>query len=469
MNQHTIQKPVTVKGIGLHTGKLVSMSFQPAPPNHGIKFQRIDLDDHPVIPADVSQVVSTNRGTTIQSGKASVSTIEHTLSAITGSGIDNILIQIDGPEAPIMDGSSAPILEKLLEAGLVEQDASRDYFEITAPIQYRDEATGSELLALPADDFQLTALIDFQSPVLGHQYASIEDFSDYRQHIAPCRTFVFLHELEQLLDQNLIKGGDVDNAVVIVDRLLESEDLERLAKRLEKPNIRVEREGVLDLTTLRFGNEPARHKLLDMIGDLTLVGKPIKGRIVATKPGHTVNVEFARILKKKYLEQRKLNGVPIYDPSADPVYDSRQIATMLPHRYPFLLIDKIIELTGTHVIGVKNVTFNEHFFQGHFPDNPVFPGVLQIEAMAQTGGILALSMQENPHEWDTYFLKIDNARFKRKVVPGDTLLFKMELMGPIRRGIVQMKGTAYVGTKVASEADLTAQIVQRKPEESLSH
>ena len=466
MNQYTIRNTASVEGIGLHTGKMVSMSFLPAPPNHGIKFQRIDLEGQPVISADVGQVVSTNRGTTIRLGDASVSTIEHTLSALTGCGIDNVLIQINGPEAPIMDGSSAPILEKLLDAGLEEQDAEREYFEVTVPIQYRDEETGTELLALPAEDFQLTALIDFQSPVLGHQYASLENLADYRQHIAPCRTFVFLHELEQLLDQNLIKGGDVDNAVVIVDRLLDPDDLKRLAERLEKPHIRVEREGVLDLTTLRFGNEPARHKLLDMIGDLTLVGKPIKGRIVATKPGHTANVEFAKILRKHYLDQRKLRGLPIYDPAEKPVYDSQQIAGMLPHRYPFLLIDKIIELSDKHVVGVKNVTFNEQFFQGHFPDNPVFPGVLQIEAMAQTGGILALSMQDNPSEWDTYFLKIDNARFKRKVVPGDTLLFKMELTGPIRRGIVQMKGTAYVGTNVASEADLTAQIVHRQPEEN---
>lgn len=465
MNQHTIQKENSLEGIGLHTGKKVRMTFKPAKTNHGVKFQRVDLENKPVIPADVNQVVSTNRGTTIKTGEASVSTVEHTLSALMGLGIDNVLIEIDGPEAPIMDGSSAQILAALQEAGRQEQDVERDFFEVTEPISYRDEKTGTELLALPASDFHVTTLIDFDSPVLGHQYASLENLSDYGKEVAPCRTFVFLHELEQLLDQNLIKGGDLDNAIVIVDRLLDPDDLKRLAERLGKSDIRVEKEGVLNTTNLHFENEPARHKLLDIIGDLALLGRPIKGRIVATKPGHTANVEFAKILKRRYVEQRKLKGLPRYDPNQEPIYDTMQIAGMLPHRYPFLLIDKIIELSDTHVVGVKNITFNENFFQGHFPGNPIFPGVLQIEAMAQTGGILALSMQEKPNEWDTYFLKIDNAKFKQKVVPGDTLLFKMVLTSPIRRGIVQMKATAYVGNRLVSEAELTAQIVRRTPAE----
>lgn len=461
MKQRTIEKAVSVHGVGLHTGQEVTLTFAPAPENHGYKFQRIDLDGHPIVNADISRVVSTQRGTVIKSGEAQVSTIEHVLSALSGLQIDNVLLTLDGPEVPIMDGSAAAFVEALIQAGVQEQKEDRDYFEVEEPITYRDESTGTELIALPADHFEITTMIDFNSKVLGQQYATLTSLADYAEQIAPSRTFVFLHELEYLFDQNLIRGGDLDNAIVIADRPIDQVELDSLASKLGKPSVRVDSEGILNTLDLHFKNEPARHKLLDVIGDIALLGKPIQGRILATKPGHKANVEFTRILRKHYLEQRKLKGKPKYDPDTPPLFDTVAIARWLPHRYPFLLIDKIIELSDKHVVGVKNVTFNETFFQGHFPDNPVMPGVLQFEALAQTGGILALSTVEDPGNWDTYFLKIDNGKFKYKVVPGDTLILKMELLAPIRRGIVQMKGTAYVGNKIVSEAELTAQIVKR--------
>jgi len=462
MKQRTLARPVSISGIGLHTGKLVTMTFHPAPVHHGYKFKRVDLEGEPVIPADVSQVIATNRGTTLSAGgEARVSTVEHTLAALVGMGIDNALIEIDGPEAPIVDGSARQFTELLESAGILSQEEDREYLEIRENIAFRDEGTGSELLAFPSDKFEVTTLIDFNSPVLGQQFAALEDIESFKEQIAPARTFVFVHELELLLQQGLIKGGDLDNAIVIADRQYETEELDRLARKLGKPAIKVDKEGVLNTTDLRFRNEPARHKLLDVIGDLALVGRPIRGKIVATKPGHSVNLEFARLLKKHLLEQRKLKGLPRYDPDQPPVYGHAEIIRRLPHRHPFLLVDKIIEIGPCHVVGVKSVTFSEPWFPGHFPDNPIMPGVLQIEAMAQTGGILALHQTPEDERWDTFFLKIDNARFKSFVVPGDTLLIKMELLAPIRRGIVQMQGTAFVGNRIVSEAELTAQIVKR--------
>lgn len=461
MKQHTIKEPVSLTGIGLHTGQQATLTFNPAPEDHGFKFQRIDLENQPVLSADINRVISTDRGTTIQVNDATVSTVEHVLSALCGLQIDNVLIMIDGPEAPILDGSAAEYVKALKAAGIQEQNADRQFFEIEEPIAYRDEKTGAELIALPADHFEVTTMIDFKSEVLGQQYATLTGLEDYETEIAPCRTFVFLHEVQALLERNLIKGGSLNNAVVISNRPVAEDELKNLAAKLGVEAIPVTQEGILNADKLYFKNEPARHKLLDVIGDMALLGAPVKGRIIATKPGHAANVEFTKLLKKKSVEQRKLGAKPKYDPDATPLMDSVQVAQWLPHRYPFLLVDKIIELSDHHVVGVKNVTFNEYFFQGHFPNNPVMPGVLQIEAMAQTGGILALSTVEDPGNWDTYFLKIENAKFKQKVVPGDTVLFKMELLAPIRRGICQMAATAYVGNKIVSEAELTAQIVKR--------
>jgi UDP-3-O-[3-hydroxymyristoyl] N-acetylglucosamine deacetylase/3-hydroxyacyl-[acyl-carrier-protein] dehydratase len=461
MNQTSLQNPISIHGVGLHSGKQVTLTMKPAPAGHGYRFQRIDLDDQPIIPADVKLVISTNRSTTLKSGDVQVSTVEHVLSALYGCSIDNVLLEIDGPEMPIMDGTALPFVHAIEEAGTVQLDAAREYFEITTPISYRDEVTGTELIALPADHFEATVMIDFNSPVLGPQFASLTNIERYKSEIAPCRTFVFLHELEKLMEMGLIKGGDFENAIVIADRVMDQEELDILAKKMGRPSIKIEREGVLNTVQLHFSNEPARHKLLDVLGDLALIGKPIRGKIVATKPGHTANVEFAKVLKKHYTEQRKMVGIPRYDSEKEPILDYAGIMQLLPHRYPFLLVDKIIELSETHVVGIKNITMNEGLFQGHFPNNPIFPGVLQIEAMAQTGGILALSNVADKGNWDTYFLKIDNTRFKAMVRPGDTLILKLELLEPIRRGIVHMQGTAYVGSKIVSEGELTAQIVRR--------
>jgi len=461
--QHTIKEPITLKGTGLHTGKKVTLTFQPAEPNHGIKFQRIDLEDKPIIKADADLVTTVERGTTIESGPVKVSTIEHCLAALVGMEVDNILIQLDQAELPILDGSSVEFCEALVKAGIEKQDAEKEYFDLRQNISYHDEDKEVKILAIPAENYQLTVMIDYNSPVLGSQHASIEHVSEFHEHVSKARTFCFLHELEYLYENGLIKGGDLNNAIVVVDRKVEAEEMTRLAKMFNKPNIEVKKEGILNNIELRHRNEPARHKLLDVIGDLALVGTPIKGKIIATRPGHKSNVEFAKKLKQHIREQKKKNIAPSYDVNAKPVADVLEIMSFLPHRYPMLLVDKIVELTEKKVVAVKNVTMNESFFQGHFPDSPIMPGVLIIESMAQAGGIMLMKTQPDPENYLTYFLRIEKARFKNPVVPGDTLIFELELLSPIRRGICEMKGTAWVGDKIATEAILVAQMV-KKPE-----
>lgn len=458
--QHTLGSAVTISGTGLHTGILADLTLKPAIAGFGFQFQRIDLPNKPVIKADCDLVTDTSRGTTLEANGARISTVEHILAALVGMGVDNCLIEINGPEIPIMDGSSEPFVQLIEEAGVAEQDAAKVWYSIDNNIYHYDEEKRVELVAMPSIDYQVTTLIDFNSPVLGTQHAGLKHIRDFKEKIAPCRTFCFLHELEMLLDNNLIKGGDVNNAIVVVDKPVDATEMERLKKIFKKEDIEVKSEGYLNNLELRFPNEPARHKLLDVVGDLALIGYPIKARIIANRPGHSSNVEFARKIKQYIKKNRHTRGVPVYDPTQPPVYDQQFIEKTLPHRFPFSLVDKIIELSDTQIVGVKNVTFNEWFFQGHFPGNPVMPGVLQIEALAQCGGILAINLSGGGQH-DTYFLKIDNCKFKQMVKPGDTMLLKMELSAPIRRGICEMKGSVYVGNKLCTEADLVAQIVKR--------
>ena len=458
--QHTISKSISISGTGLHTGVLVDMTLNPANPGFGYQFQRIDLPNQPIIKADCDLVTDTSRGTTLQVGDAKVSTVEHILAALVGLGIDNVLIKVNGPEIPIIDGSSAPFIEKIEKAGVLEQDAAKAWYSIDENIFHYDDEKRVEMVALPALDYQITTLIDFNSPVLGTQHAALKTIKDFKTEIAPCRTFCFLHELEALLENDLIKGGDINNAIVVVDKPVSKQEIARLAKVFKKDNIEVKSEGYLNNLELRFPNEPARHKLLDVVGDLALIGYPIKARIIANRPGHSSNVEFAKKIKQYIKKNKHVKDVPVYDATIPPVFNFEQIEKTLPHRHPFLFVDKIIELTDTVIVGVKNVTFNEWFFPGHFPGNPVMPGVLQIEALAQTGGILCINAMPKG-EYDTYFLKIDNCKFKQMVRPGDTMLLKMELTAPIRRGICEMRGTVYVGGKVTTEADLVAQVIKR--------
>jgi UDP-3-O-[3-hydroxymyristoyl] N-acetylglucosamine deacetylase/3-hydroxyacyl-[acyl-carrier-protein] dehydratase len=458
--QHTLTQSISISGTGLHTGVLVDMTLQPANPGFGIQFQRVDLPNKPLIKADCDLVTDTSRGTTLQVGDAKVSTVEHILAALVGLGVDNLLIELNGPEIPIMDGSSAPFIEAIEKVGVLEQDAAKAWYSIDENIFHYDEDKRVEMVALPALDYQITTLIDFNSPVLGTQHAALKTIKDFKSEISPCRTFCFLHELETLLENDLIKGGDINNAIVVVDKPVTKEEMTRLAKVFKRDKIEVKSEGYLNNLELRFPNEPARHKLLDVIGDLALIGYPIKARIIANRPGHSSNVEFAKKIKQYIKKNKNIKDVPVYDPSATPVYTLEQIEKTLPHRHPFLLVDKIIELTDTSIVGVKNVTFNEWFFPGHFPGNPVMPGVLQIEALAQTGGILCINAMPKGN-YDTYFLKINNCKFKQMVKPGDTMLLKLELMAPIRRGICEMRGTVYVNGKVATESELVAQVVKR--------
>lgn len=463
--QRTLKSPVKLSGVGLHTGKQVTIEILPAPENHGYIFQRIDLDGEPLIHADCDLVVATDRGTTLEENGAKVHTTEHVLAALYGSQVDNALIRIDGPEIPIMDGSALPFVEAFESAGFVDQQADREYLCLDENIPWEDLDKGIEFLAVPDVNFRITVMVDYKSPVLGTQHASMYHIGEFGREIAPCRTFVFLRELEFLAKNNLIKGGDLDNAIVLVERNdVRKEELARLAKLLGKEGLELEVTGVgvLNSTKLQFENEPARHKLLDIVGDLALVGKPIKAHILGARTGHSGNVRFAKVLKEygKQKEKAPRN----YDLNKQPLYDINDIQKMLPHRYPFLMVDKVMEIGEEHIVGIKNITMNEPVFMGHFPGNPVFPGVLQIEAMAQVGGIFALSKVEDPHSYSTYFMKIDNVKFKQKVLPGDTVVFYLNLISPIRRGLVHMRGEGFVNGKLVVEAEMLAQIIKDRTE-----
>jgi len=459
--QQTIKNEVSLKGVGLHTGKEVTLTFKPASENTGYVFKRMDLEGQPTINADVTYVVNTQRGTNLEKDGVSIQTSEHVLAACVGLEIDNVIIELDASEPPIMDGSSKFFVEALEEAGIVVQEAGRDEFIVNEVICYRDEKTGSELIVMPSDSYQVTTMVDFGTKILGTQNATLQKLSDFKNEIADARTFSFLHEIETLLEHGLIKGGDLNNAIVYVDKELSPATMAKLRTAFKKDNISVKPNGILDNLTLHYPNEAARHKLLDVLGDLALIGTRIRGKVIATKPGHEVNTQFAKKLAK-YIKTERRNNVPKIDFDQAPLMDVNDIMDILPHRPPFLLVDKIYSLTETSVIGMKNVTMNEPFFVGHFPGKPVMPGVLQVEAMAQTGGILALKSVPDPENYLTFFMKIDNVKFKQQVVPGDTLVFKLELLAPIRRGICQMQGYAYVNGKLATEAVLMAQIVKNK-------
>ncbi len=461
LKQRTLNKETQISGVGLHTGVNTTIRFKPATENYGFRFVRTDLKDKPILKADAKNVIDTSRGTTIEQSGARIYTIEHVLAALVGLQIDNVLMEIDGPEIPILDGSSKLFVELFEAAGIVEQDAERNYFELSETVTYKNEEKGVEFIAIPSDTYRLSVMVDYGSEVLGTQYAEINAIEEFKKEISGSKTFAFLHELEFLFKQGLIKGGDLNNALVFVEKPVSQDELDRMAVAFGKPKVAVTNKGYLNNVELIFNNEPARHKLLDVIGDLALVGQPIKAHIIAKKPGHFNNVEFAKLLQQAAVKSEKLKETPIFDASFKPVYDINDIMKLLPHRPPFLLVDRILQISEDGVIGSKNVTMNESFFIGHFPEEPVMPGVLQIEAMAQTGGILVLSTVPDPENYLTYFMKIDKVKFRNKVVPGDTLFFKLNLISPIRRGICHMRGIAYVGNKIVMEAEMMAQITKK--------
>ncbi len=460
--QRTLAKEISLNGKGLHTGINVTITFKPAPANHGYKFCRVDLPGKPVIDALAEHVTDTSRGTTLVQNNASVSTIEHALATLNGLRVDNALIELDAAEAPIMGGSAWAFVKAIREAGIVNLKEDRNYFTVKQKIVFSDEEHGIDLIVYPDDHFSINVLIDYNSKILGNQYAILNSVDDFEEEICKSRTFVFFHELEPLYKMGLIKGGDLDNAIVILEKEVEQAEIDRIAKLFNRPGITTHTAGILNNTELRYTNEPARHKLLDIMGDLALVGLPIKGKVVATRPGHYANTRLARLMRQEMKKTLSKRNIPVYDPVNPPVYTIEDIKKRLPHRQPFLLVDKIISIDDNKIVGIKNVTFNEPFFQGHFPDEPVMPGVLMVEALAQCGGLLVLSTVEEPGKYSTYFLKIDKLKFKHKVIPGDTLILQMEMMEPMRRGIVTMYGQAFVGNNLVVEGEMTAQVIKNK-------
>lgn len=460
MKQLTLKSAFTVKGKGLHTGQTLEAEFLPAPIHHGYKIQRTDLEGEPTIDAVAENVVATNRGTVIKRGEVVVSTIEHAMAALYAMGIDNVLIRVNGPELPILDGSAIEYCEKIEAAGTEEQKADKEFYIVKQKIEVRDEETGSSIVVLPDSEFSIDVMVNFNSPVIANQYASLDNIGNFAKEIASSRTFVFVREIEPLVKNNLIKGGDLDNAIVIYDEKMDQTHLDKLADMMGVAHKQVNEFGYIQARPLSFDNEPARHKLLDVLGDLALIGRPLKGKVIANRPGHSINTTFSKKIRKEI--KRQDVQAPVYDPNKEPIMDNNRIRELLPHRYPFLLVDKVIERGTNHIVGLKNITTNEPFFTGHFPQEPVMPGVLQIEAMAQTGGLLVLSSVPDPEHYSTYFMKIDNVKFRQKVVPGDTLLFHVSFLTELRRGCAVMKGYAFVGDRIVSECEFMAQIIKNK-------